>query len=328
MSNKPAILAEGLRKYYGKIRALDGLDLVAEKGSILAVLGPNGSGKTTTIRILTTLLKADSGYAEVAGLDVVKYAGKVRALIGLAGQYAAIDETLTGFENLEMFGKLYHLSSIIARRRANELTEQFDLGDAAKHLVKTYSGGMRRRLDLAASLIMTPPILFLDEPTTGLDPRGRLAVWEVIRDLVAQGTTVFLTTQYMDEADKLAHQIVVIDHGQLIAKGTANELKTKIGGERLDMTLAPGGDLSATLQVIRPYGSGEIQVDNERLHLVMPLTNGGHQLTAIVHDLDVAQIALEDLALRHPTLDDVFLSLTGRATTETNQHEKTAIVRR
>ncbi len=327
MSHSAAILAEGLHKYYGKIHALDGLDLMAEKGSILAVLGPNGSGKTTTIRILTTLLKPDSGHAEVAGLDVVKNAGKVRTLIGLAGQNAAIDENLTGYENLEMFGELYHLSGIDAKHRADELIEQFDLGDAGKRLVKTYSGGMRRRLDLAASLIMSPPILFLDEPTTGLDPRGRLAVWGIIRDMVANGTTVLLTTQYMDEADELASKIIVMDHGHVIAGGTANELKTQIGGARLDMTLAPGGDLPAALQVIRPYGSGEIQVDGERRHLVMPLTDGGYHLTAIVHDLDIARISLEDFALRHPTLDDVFLSLTGRTTAEENQPEKTVKAR-
>jgi ABC-2 type transport system ATP-binding protein len=246
----------------------------------------------------------------------------VRTRIGLAGQYAAIDETLTGYENLEVFGELYHLSGIDARRRANELLECFDLTDAARRLVKTYSGGMRRRLDLAASLIMTPPILFLDEPTAGLDPRGRLAVWEVIRGLVADGKTVFLTTQNMDEADKLAHQIAVIDHGRVIARGTANELKTRIGGERLDVTIAPDSDLSAALQALRPYSSGEIRIDSERRHFVVPLARGAQQLTAIVRALDGTQIVLEDLALRRPTLDDVFLSLTGRSATEVNQLEK------
>jgi ABC-2 type transport system ATP-binding protein len=218
MSNRPAILAEGLHKYYGKTHALDGLDLIAEEGSVLAVLGPNGAGKTTAVRILTTLLRPDAGRAEVAGLDVVKDADALRSRIGLAGQYAAVDENLTGYENLEMFGRLYHLSSSVARRRALELLEQFDLVDASRRIVKTYSGGMRRRLDLAASLIISPPILFLDEPTTGLDIRGRLAMWEVIGTLVDDGTTVLLTTQYLEEADQLADQIAVVDHGRVIAK--------------------------------------------------------------------------------------------------------------
>jgi len=214
MSNRPAILAEGLYKHYGKTRALAGLDLAAEQGSVLAVLGPNGAGKTTAVRILTTLLRPDAGRAEVAGLDVVKDANALRARIGLAGQYAAVDENLTGFENLEMFGRLYHLSGAVARQRANELLERFDLVDAARRTLKTYSGGMRRRLDLAASLIISPPVLFLDEPTTGLDPRGRLAMWEVISTLAASGTTILLTTQYLEEADHLADQIVVVDLGR------------------------------------------------------------------------------------------------------------------
>ena len=319
MANTPAILAEGLHKSYGKIHALDGLDLVAEEGSVLGVLGPNGAGKTTAVRILTTLLLPDSGRAEVAGLDVVKHAQMVRKRIGLAGQYAAVDETLTGYENLKMVGQLYHLPGAEAKRRASALLERFDLVEAAGRLVKTYSGGMRRRLDLAASLIVSPPIIFLDEPTTGLDPRGRLAMWEVIRDLVADGTTVFLTTQYLDEADQLAHHIVVIDHGRVIARGTAEELKTQIGGERLELTLAPGSDLQAALEALRPHSSGEMQIDRERRHLIVPVTRGAHQLAAIVRDLDVAGIALDDLALRRPTLDDVFLSLTGRAATEADQ---------
>lgn len=324
MANTPAILAEGLRKYYGKIHALDGLDLVAEEGSILAVLGPNGAGKTTAVRILTTLLKPDSGRAEVAGLDVVKHAAAVRTRIGLAGQYAAVDETLTGYENLKMFGQLYHLPGTEAQRRARALLAGFDLGEAASRLVKTYSGGMRKRLDLAASLIITPPILFLDEPTTGLDPRGRLAVWEVIRGLVAEGTTAFFTTQYLEEADQFAHQIAVIDHGRVIAKGTADELKTQIGGERLELTIAPSGDLQAALEVLRQHSSGEIQIDSERRHLTVPVTHGAQHLSAIVLDLAAAGIALEDLALRRPTLDDVFLSLTGRAATVADQLEKAA----
>ena len=327
MPNTPAIFAEGLHKYYGKIHALDGLDLVAEEGSILAVLGPNGSGKTTAVRILTTLLKPDSGRAEVAGFDVVKDASAVRKRIGLTGQSAAIDETLTGYENLEMFGQLYHLSGTVARRRANELLECFDLIDAARRLVKMYSGGMRRRLDLAASLILIPPILFLDEPTSGLDPRGRLNVWEIIRGLAAGGTTVFLTTQYMDEADQLANHIDVIDHGRVIAHGTADELKARIGGERLELIIAPGSDLQAALQILHSYSSGEIQIDNERRYLAVPITHGAQHLAEIARDLDAAQIGLDDLTLHHPTLDDVFLSLTGHAAMKADQPEKTAMGR-
>jgi ABC-2 type transport system ATP-binding protein len=323
MSNSPAILAEGLHKHYGKTHALAGLDLVAEEGSVLAVLGPNGAGKTTAVRILTTLLRPDAGRAEVAGLDVVKHADALRARIGLAGQYAAVDEYLTGYENLEMFGRLYHLQGAVARRRANELLERFDLVEAAKRTVKTYSGGMRRRLDLAASLIMTPPVLFLDEPTTGLDPRGRLAMWEIISALVADGTTVLLTTQYLEEADQLAHQIAVVDHGRVIAKGTSDELKAQIGGERLELTVSQGGNLDAAAQAIRPYSMGEIQVDTDHRYLVVPVARGAQLLAEIVRDLDAAQIPLDDLALRRPTLDDVFLTLTGRAATTAEQPTET-----
>jgi ABC-2 type transport system ATP-binding protein len=328
MANTPAILTEGLYKAYGKIHALDGLDLMAEEGSVLGVLGPNGAGKTTAVRILTTLTKPDRGRAEVAGLDVVKHARTVRERIGLSGQYAAVDELLTGYENLKMFGQLSRLPGAVARRRARDLLACFDLEEAAGRLVKTYSGGMRRRLDLAASLIISPPILFLDEPTTGLDPRGRLSMWEVIRDLTAQGTTALLTTQYLEEADHLAHQIVVIDHGRVIAQGTADELKTQIGGERLELTFALSSDLNATLQVVRPYSSGEIQIDRERRHLAVPVTNGAQRLAAIVRDLDGAQIALDDLALRRPTLDDVFFSLTGRAVSEAEPPEEALLQRR
>jgi ABC-2 type transport system ATP-binding protein len=327
MAKTPAILAEGLYKAYGKTHALDGLDLVAEEGTVLGVLGPNGAGKTTAVRILTTLTRPDRGRAEVAGLDVVTHARTVRERIGLSGQYAAVDELLTGYENLKMFGQLYRLPGAVAKRRAHDLLERFDLAQAASRLVKTYSGGMRRRLDLAASLIISPPILFLDEPTTGLDPRGRLAMWEVIRDLTAQGTTALLTTQYLEEADHLAHQIVVIDHGRVIAQGTADELKTQIGGERLELTVAPHSDLGAALQAIRPYSSGEIQIDRERRHLAVPVTNGAQRLAAIVRDLDAAQIALDALALRRPTLDDVFFSLTGRAVSEAEPPEEALLQR-
>jgi len=319
MSNRPAILAEGLHKYYGKTHALDGLDLIAEEGSVLAVLGPNGAGKTTAVRILTTLLRPDAGRAEVAGLDVVKDADALRSRIGLAGQYAAVDENLTGYENLEMFGRLYHLSGSVARRRALELLEQFDLVDASRRIVKTYSGGMRRRLDLAASLIISPPILFLDEPTTGLDIRGRLAMWEVIGALVSDGTTVLLATQYLEEADQLADQIAVVDHGSVIAKGTSDELKAQVGGERLELTVAHKGDMDAAVQVLRLYSVGEIQTDANHRHIVVPVTHGAQLLAAVVRDLDTAQIPVDDLALRRPTLDDVFLTLTGRAAVETDE---------
>lgn len=319
MANKPAILAEGLHKYYGKTHALAGLDLVAEEGSVLGVLGPNGAGKTTAVRILTTLLRPDAGHAEVAGLDVVKHADALRARIGLAGQYAAVDENLTGYENLVMFGRLYHLGGSIARRRANELLERFDLIDAGGRTVKTYSGGMRRRLDLAASLIISPPVLFLDEPTTGLDIRGRLSMWEVISTLVADGTTVLLTTQYLEEADQLADSIAVVDHGRVIAKGTSDELKTQVGGERLELTVARGGDLNVAAQAVQPYASSDLQINTERRHLIVPVTQGAQLLTSVVRDLDAAQVPLDDLALRRPTLDDVFLTLTGRPAEETEQ---------
>jgi ABC-2 type transport system ATP-binding protein len=313
MSHTPAILVEGLYKTYGKTTALAGLDLEVAAGSVLGVLGPNGAGKTTAVRILTTLLKPDRGRAEVDGLDVVKNPAAVRARLGLTGQNAALDETLTGFENLHMFGQLSHLSSRVAKRRASELLERFDLTEAASRLVKTYSGGMRRRLDLAASLIMKPSILFLDEPTTGLDPRGRLAIWAEITGLVSEGTTVLLTTQYLEEADQLASQIAVIDRGKVIARGTANELKDQIGGERLELTLTSESNLETALQALRPYSAGDIQVESEDRHLSMPITRGVQQLAAIVRDLDAVGASLADLALRRPTLDDVFLALTGHA---------------
>ena len=316
MSNRPAILAEGLQKHYGTTHALAGLDFMAEEGTVLGVLGPNGAGKTTAVRILTTLLRPDAGHAEVAGLDVVKDAHALRARIGLAGQYAAVDEYLTGYENLKMFGQLYHLSGNASRQRANELLKRFDLVEAANRTVKTYSGGMRRRLDLAASLIVTPPVIFLDEPTTGLDPRGRIAMWDIISSLVSEGTTVLLTTQYLEEADQLANQIVVVDHGRVIARGTADELKTQVGGERLEMTIARGGDINLAVQALRPYSAGDIQVDATARRIVVPVSNGAQLLATVVRDLDAVRISLDDLALRRPTLDDVFLTLTGRSVAE------------
>jgi ABC-2 type transport system ATP-binding protein len=311
MSQRSAIWAEGLYKRFGKTEALRGLDLAAEGGTVLGLLGPNGAGKTTAVRILTTLLTPDAGHAEVAGLDVVRQADQLRSRIGLTGQYAAVDEYLTGRENLEMFGKLYHLPGKWARRRADDLLERFDLKQAANRTLKTYSGGMRRRLDLAASLIMSPPVLFLDEPTTGLDPRGRIAMWEIIASLVTDGTTVLLTTQYLDEADQLANQIVVVDDGRVIARGTSDQLKAQIGGERMDVTLARGSELRPALEVLARYSDGEPRVEPERRFISLAITNGAHRLPAIVRDLDAARVTLDDLNLRKPTLDDVFLSLTG-----------------
>lgn len=315
MANNPAILAEGLQKRYGQTQALAGLDLVAEQGTVLGVLGPNGAGKTTAVRILTTLLKPDAGRAEVAGIDVLKHPDAIRARIGLTGQNAAVDEYLTGFENLEMVGRLYHLPGRAVKQRATELLERFELTDAAKRIVKTYSGGMRRRLDLAASLIMSPPVLFLDEPTTGLDPRSRINMWEVISALVKDGTTVLLTTQYMEEADQLANQIAVVDHGRVIASGTPDELKAQIGGERLEITVSRGSNLADAARALRPYAQGEVQLDADRRQVIAPVSQGAQLLAAIVRDLDAAHVQLDDLALRHPTLDDVFLTLTGTTTT-------------
>ena len=313
--DRPAILAEGLQKSYGKTRALDGLDLSVEEGTVLGLLGPNGAGKTTAVRILTTLLIPDAGRAEVAGLDVVRQAGELRSLIGLTGQYAAVDEYLTGRENLEMVGRLYHLSKKQARRRADELLERFDLVDAATRLAKTYSGGMRRRLDLAASLVFSPPVLFLDEPTTGLDPRSRITMWDIIGELVSGGTTLLLTTQYLDEADRLADRIAVVDAGRVIAEGTSAELKARVGGETLEVTVADGDGLSEAASMLERYahGDGGVRVDAERRYVGTTVAGGPGLLAAVVRDLDAAGVQVEELGLHRPTLDDVFLTLTGHA---------------
>jgi ABC-2 type transport system ATP-binding protein len=311
--HRPAIVAAGLTKRYGAAHALRGLDLTVGEGTILGVLGPNGAGKTTTVRILATLLRPDAGHAAVAGFDVVRQPEEVRARIGLTGQYAALDEYLSGRENLEMMGRLYHLPARQARRRAAELLERFELTDAAARLVKTYSGGKRRRLDLAVSLLVAPPILFLDEPTTGLDPRSRLAVWAIARELVAGGTTLLLTTQYLEEADQLASHIAVVDRGRVIAEGTADALKAQVGGERLDLAVAPGGDLAAATRTLASYGAGEVRTDPDRRTLTVPVRDGARLLAAIVRALDKAGVPVDDLSLRRPTLDDVFLALTGHA---------------
>ncbi len=310
-----AITAEGLTKIYksrkSEVRALDGLDLTVEEGTVLGLLGPNGAGKTTTVRILTTLLKPDSGRATVAGFDVVRESQQLRSVIGLSGQYAAVDENLTGRENLVMFGRLYQLSSSNANARADELLVEFDLVDAGSRTVKTYSGGMRRRLDLASALIARPKLLFLDEPTTGLDPRSRLGMWEVIRNLVRSGTTLLLTTQYLEEADELADAIAVVDHGKIIARGTSDELKANVGGERIEVVVRNRSDIARTSAVLVAGGAGQPVVDEDSRRLTVPSADGVQRLVRVVRDLDVASIPIDDIGLRRPTLDDVFLALTG-----------------
>ncbi len=315
MAADAAIEASGLRKSYGDVRALDGVDLRAPAGSVLGLLGPNGAGKTTAVRILTTLLRPDGGSARVAGLDVVHEAPALRTRIGLAGQYAAVDENLTGAENLEMVGRLYHLPKREPRRRAAELLERFDLSDAAGRLVRTYSGGMRRRLDLAAALVARPPVLFLDEPTTGLDPRSRIGLWRTIEGRVAAGTTVLLTTQYLDEADRLADRIAVIDHGRLLAQGSSDELKDQVGGERLEISLEDRGQVDAAAAALAPIASERptIVLDGA---LRVPVSRRSGTIAAAVRRLDEAGVGVDDVSLHRPTLNDVFMALTGHAAGE------------
>lgn len=314
MTEDYAVEARGLVKKFGDVTALDGIDLMVPRGKVVGLLGPNGSGKTTTVRILATLLKATAGTAKVAGFDVAKQADEVRRSIGLTGQYAAVDEFLTGRENLAMFGGLFHLEKDYVATRADELLEMFDLTGAANRPAKTYSGGMRRRLDLAASLIAKPGILFLDEPTTGLDPRSRIGLWNVITELISEGTTVLLTTQYLDEADQLADDIVVIDHGKVIAHGTSSELKDQIGGDRLEITVQEASSAASAVSALAPLVSGEATIEGTRYSA--PVAGGSPVLIEAVRALDAAHIGVADIGLRRPTLDDVFLALTGHGAEE------------
>ena len=306
------IEAVGLHKSFGDTHALAGLDFDVAEGKILGMLGPNGAGKTTAVRVLTTLTRPDSGSATVAGIDVLRHPDRVRSQIGVAGQYAALDELLTGRENLGMIGRLYRLDAATARRRADELLERFELNDAADRTVKTYSGGMRRRLDLGAALMAQPPVVFLDEPTTGLDPKGRLAMWDLIGGLARGGTTVLMTTQYLEEADRLADDIVVIDRGRAIARGTALELKQQVAGERLEITISDSEYLGAAARVLEALGEGHAHVDTETRHASIAVSSHDGVLTRAIRELDAAGVNVDDIGFRRPTLDEVFLALIGR----------------
>ncbi len=311
----PIIDAHDLRKTYRsrsrEVHALDGLTLAVPQGSVTGLLGPNGAGKTTAVKVLTTLIRPDSGSARVAGFDVLTHPREVRRIIGSSGQYAAVDENLTGLENLEMVGRLYHLGVRQARQRARELIDMFELSEAGDRPVKGFSGGMRRRIDLAGALVIDPEVLFLDEPTTGLDPRSRIALWGVIKSLVAGGTTVLLTTQYLEEADHLADTICVIDRGQVIAEGTSDQLKSQIGGHRIVVALVDAADVAAAREVLGRHGNGEVSVGDSGRDLDVPVQGGAEALQRVLEDLSEARIALHDAGIRRPTLDDVFLTLTG-----------------
>ncbi|MGW0565353.1 ATP-binding cassette domain-containing protein [Streptomyces sp. NPDC003016] len=308
-----AIYAEGLVKTFGDVKALDGVDLDVPEGTVLGLLGPNGAGKTTAVRVLTTLLRPDSGTAVVAGIDVLKHPNEVRRSIGLSGQFAAVDEYLTGRENLQMVGRLYQMSAKASKVRAAELLERFHLADAADRTARTYSGGMRRRLDLAAALVVSPPVMFMDEPTTGLDPRNRQQLWEVIQELVAGGTTLLLTTQYLEEADHLAHDICVIDRGRVIARGTSDQLKARTGGERIEVVVHDPEYLTTADEVLRTFGKGASKTEPHTRRITVPVTGGAKLLAEVIRELDVRGVEIDDIGLRRPTLDDVFISLTGHA---------------